>query len=276
MNMDSILFKTLSYFIKEGFIFFISSLNSDKDVNRKQFIAKLFSKLDHENISKSFNLDKTEVENELKLIPLKKAIKEKKFIFKQIIGTYILLFFRNFIEQNDKEIKDELFKYIKEEDWNEFYKVYEEFKICDEFERKLNTIFAKESLDKNEIIEELLGNNQYSQNLEKDVTNLKANILPDKEERDNPEDSQNNEQKSNEMNNGNSEQKSIEMNNGSIEQKINEMNDANSEQKSTDINDGNNEQKNAKINHGNSEQKSTEMNNGNIEQKNTKINNANE
>ena len=314
MNMDSILFKALSYFIKEGFIFFISSLKSDKDVNRKQFIAKLFSKLDHEKISKSFNLDKTEVENELKLISLIKAIKEKKFIFKQIIGTYIFLFFRNFIEKNDKEIKDELFKYMKEKDWKEFYKVYEEFKICDDFERKLNTIFAKESLDKNEIIEEFLGNKQYSQNLEKDVTNLKANILPDKEERDNPEDSQNNEQKSNEMNNGNSEQKSteindgndgnseqksieinngnseqksIEMNNGSIEQKINEMNDAYSEQKSTNINDGNSEQKiieinnrnseqkDAKINDGNSEQKSTEMNNGNIEQKNTKINDGN-
>ena len=303
MNMDSILFKALSYFIKEGFIFFISSLKSDKDVNRKQFIAKLFSKLDHEKISKSFNLDKTEVENELKLISLKKAIKEKKFIFKQIIGAYIFLFFRNFIEKNDEEIKDELFKYMKEKDWKEFYKVYEEFKICDDFERKLNTIFAKESLDKNEIIEEFLGNNQYSQNLEKDVTNLKENILPDKEERDNPEDSQNNEQKSNEKNNGNSEQKSteindgndgnseqksieinnenseqksIEMNNGSIEQKINEMNDANSEQKSTDINDGNSEQKIIEINNGKIEQKNTKINDGNIEQKRPEMNNANE
>ena len=34
MNMDSIIFKALSYFIKEGFDFFISSLKSDKDVKR--------------------------------------------------------------------------------------------------------------------------------------------------------------------------------------------------------------------------------------------------
>ena len=234
MNMDSIIFKTLFYFIKEG-VFFISSLKSDKEINRKQFIAQLFSKLDHEKIAKSFNLDKTEVENELKLITLKKAIKEKKFIFKQTIGSYIFLFFRNFIEQNDKEIKDELFKFIKEKDYKDFYKVYEEIKKLDDFDRKLNTIFAKESMNKNEIIEELLGNNQHSQNLEKDMINLKENISSDKEALENPEYSQNSDRKSTEMNNGNSEQKSIEMNDKSNEQKSTEMNDGKIEQKNTEM-----------------------------------------
>ena len=41
MNMDSIIFKALSYFIKEGFDFFISSLKSDKDVKRDQFNKKI-------------------------------------------------------------------------------------------------------------------------------------------------------------------------------------------------------------------------------------------
>jgi len=218
MNMDSILFKSLSYFLKEGFDFFILSLKSDKDIKRLDFVKKLFSVLDHEKIASTFNLDKTEVENELKLITLKKAMKKKKFIFNQKIGSFIFLFFRNFIELNDKEIKGELLKFIKEEDWSEFYKAYEELKKFDDFERKVNTIFSKENVDKNEI-KENKGNNQHYGSLGKDVNNLN-NI----DVSDNLEDSQNSEEKSTEPNNGNSEQKT---NNGNNDQKSTETNNGN-------------------------------------------------
>lgn len=248
MNMDSIIFKTLSYFIKEGFDLFISSLKSTKDVNRKDFIIQLFSKLDNEKIAKSFNLDNTEVANELKLVTLKKAIKEKKFTFKQKIGSYIFLFFRNFIEQNDIEIKNELFKFIKEKDWKDFYKIYEKYKSIDDFDRKLNKIFNKESLDKNEMNEKLLENNQYNSILEKDVTNLKENISFDKEALENKEDSQNSGKQSTEMINGNSDQKSSEMNDGNNDQIITEMNYGNIVQKNTKMNEVNIEQINSEIN----------------------------
>ena len=203
MNRDGILLKSLSYFLKEGFDFLIFSLKSDRDIKRVDFINKLFSILDQEKIAPTFNLNKTEVENELKLTTLKKAIRKKKFIFNQKIGSFIFLFFRNLIELNDKEIKGELFKFIKEEDWSEFYKAYEEFKKFDDFERKVNTIFSKENLDKNEIKE----------NKGNDIDVL-----------DNLEDPQNSEEKSTEPNNGNSEQKSIETNKGNNDQKSTETN----------------------------------------------------
>ena len=251
MNRDSILFKALSYFIKEGFDFFISSLKTDKIVTPPKFISGLFSKINEKKIAKYFNLDKREVENELKLTTLKKAGKEKKFNVKQKIGCYIFLFFRNFIEKNDKEIKVELFKYISEKDWNSFYKVYEEFKRYDDFDRKLNDIFDKENSNQNEINgKNIVGNNQISQNKEKNM------ILLEKEAQENPEDSQNSEIKSTEENSGSNDQKSIGTNNGNIEQK--NTNNGNSEEEFTKINGGN-EQKGIKIIKLNNDQKNIDI-----------------
>ena len=210
MNRDSILFKALSYFIKEGFDHFISTLKIDKIITLPKFMSGLFSKVNEKKIAKSFNLDKIEVETELKLITLKKALKDKKFNLKQKLGGYIFLFFRDFIEQKDEEIKVEIFKYIKEKDWNGFYERYENFKIIDDFDRKLSSILGKESSEQNEIKGEGIAKNaQNSQILEKSMNILNINTSLDKDAQDNPEDSQNSELKSTETNNGSNDQKSI-------------------------------------------------------------------
>ena len=259
MNRDSILFKALSYFIKEGFDHFISTLKIDKIITLPKFMSGLFSKVNEKKIAKSFNLDKIEVETELKLITLKKALKDKKFNLKQKLGGYIFLFFRDFIEQKDEEIKVEIFKYIKEKDWNGFYERYENFKIIDDFDRKLSSILGKESSEQNEIKGEGIAKNaQNSQILEKSMNILNINTSLDKDAQDNPEDSQNSELKSTETNNGSNDQKSIGTNNGNSEQK-NTIN-GNSEQKITEMSNGDDKLKNIEIINLNKEQKSSGMN----------------
>ena len=259
MNRDSILFKALSYFIKEGFDHFISTLKIDKIITLPKFMSGLFSKVNEKKIAKSFNLDKIEVETELKLITLKKALKDKKFNLKQKLGGYIFLFFRDFIEQKDEEIKVEIFKYIKEKDWNGFYERYEKFKIIDDFDRKLSSILGKESSEQNEIKGEGIAKNaQNSQILEKSMNILNINTSLDKDAQDNPEDSQNSELKSTETNNGSNDQKSIGTNNGNSEQK-NTIN-GNSEQKITEMSNGDDKLKNIEIINLNKEQKSSGMN----------------
>ena len=220
LNMDSILFKALSYFIPKGFDYFISSLKTEETITPLKVSKELFSILNEEKIAKFFNLDKMEVEKELAKVTLKKVGKKKKFNFKQKIGSYIFLFYRDLIEQDDKEIKDELFKFIKEKDWNDFYKLYKELKKYDDFDRELSYIFDEKSSEKNEIKNEIKieieENNQNSK--EKNMSILKANILG-KDVLENPEDSQ-----STEANSGTIGQKSIETNNGASEEKSTEIN----------------------------------------------------
>ena len=221
LNRDSILFKALSYFIQKGFDYFISSLKTEETITPLKFSKELFSILNEEKIAKFFNLDKMEVEKELAKVTLKKVGKKMKFNFKQKLGSYTFLFFRDLIDKDDKEIKDELFKFIKEKDWNDFYNLYKELKKYDDFDRELSYIFDEKSSEKNEIKNEIKieieENNQNSK--EKDMSILKANILG-KDVLKNTEDFQSTEansrtigQKSIETNNGNSMEKSTEMNN---------------------------------------------------------------
>ena len=275
MNADNVLFKALSYFIQEGFNFFISSLKSDKIITLPEFIKQLFLKINEEKIAEYFAIDKLEVEKELKLNTLKKAIKEKKFKFKQKFGCYIFLFFRNFVEQNDKEITNELYKYIKEKDWVSFYEIYEKYKIYDDFDRKFNSIFHKNSSDKNEIMKNIIGNNQDIPNLIESSEQNILNIL------ENQEVSQNNGQKNTEVNNPNnkenieinnenskkirtsyenSEQKNSDNKNSEIKNNDNEKNEIKNKQKITEMNNTNNIKEDNKIKNLNDTQKSTEMN----------------
>lgn len=276
MNADNVLFKALSYFIQEGFNFFISSLKSDKIITLPEFIKQLFLKINEEKIAEYFAIDKLEVEKELKLNTLKKAIKEKKFKFKQKFGCYIFLFFRNFVEQNDKEITNELYKYIKEKDWVSFYEIYEKYKIYDDFDRKFNSIFHKNSSDKNEIMKNIIGNNQNIPNLIESSEQNILNIL------ENQEVSQNNGQKNTEVNNPNNNQENIEINNenskkirtsyenseqknsdnknSEIKNNDNEKNEIKNKQKITEMNNTNNIKEDNKIKNLNDTQKSTEMN----------------
>ena len=190
MNADTVLFKALSYFIQEGFKFFISSLKTEKIITPPEFIKQLFLKIDEEKIAEYFAIDKLEVEKELKLNTLKKVIKKMKFKkFKQKFGCHLFLFFRNFVEQNDKEITNELYKYIKEKDWVSFYEIYEKYKIYDDFDRKFNSIFHKNSSNKNEVMINVIGNNQ---NIPNSIESSEPNILNKLENQD---ESQNNGQK---------------------------------------------------------------------------------
>ena len=138
-------------------------------ISHSKLIKQLFSILNEEKIAKFFNLDKMEVEKELGRVTLK-----------------------------------ELFKFIKEKDWNDFYKLYKELKKYDDFDRELSYIFDEKSSEKNEIKNEIKieieENNQNSK--EKNMSILKANILG-KDVLENPEDSQ-----------------STEANSGTIGQKV--------------------------------------------------------
>ena len=240
MNVDNILFKALSYFIQEGFNFFISSLKTDKIITLPKFTKQLFLKINEEKIAEYFSIDKLEVEKELKLNTLKKAIKEKKFKSKQKFGCYIFLFFRNFVEQNDKEIINELYKYINKKDWVSFYELYEKYKIYDDFDRKFNSIFHKNSSDKDEIVKNIIGNNQNIPNLIESSEQNILNIL------ENQEVSQNNDQKNTEVNNPNNNEENIEINNENS--------------KIITMNNTNNIKEDIKIKNLNDTQKSTEMN----------------
>jgi len=124
LDKDSILFKSLSYFIQKGFDLFISALKAEEVVSAKQFNKFLLDMLNSENIEKNFNLNEGDVENCLKLIKFKKAMKKVKFANK--IVCFILLFFRKFVEEKDKIIIEEINKYIKEKDISDFYSMYDE------------------------------------------------------------------------------------------------------------------------------------------------------
>ncbi len=259
MNADNVLFKALSYFIQEGFNFFISSLKSKENVAPRVFVKELFRKINEEKIAEYFAIDKLEVEKELKLNTLKKAIKEKKFKFKQKFGCYIFLFFRNFVEQNDKEITNELYKYIKEKDWVSFYEIYEKYKIYDDFDRKFNSIFHKNSSDKNEIMKNIIGTQNNGQK------NTEVN---------NPNNNQDNIEINNENSKKikasyeNSEQNNSDNKNSEIKNNDNEKNEIKNEQKITEMNNTNNKKEDNKIKNLNDTQKSTEMN---FENKQNKI-----
>ena len=268
MNADNVLFKALSYFIQEGFNFFISSLKSDKIITLPEFIKQLFLKINEEKIAEYFAIDKLEVEKELKLNTLKKAIKEKKFKFKQKFGCYIFLFFRNFVEQNDKEITNELYKYIKEKDWVSFYEIYAKYKTYDDFDRKFNSIFHKNSSDKNEIMNNIIGNNQNIPNLFESSEQNTSNIS------DNQEVSQNNGQKNKEANNPNNNQENIEINNENskkIKTSYENSDQKNSDNKNSEIKNNDNEKNEIK-----NKQKITEMNNTNNIKEDNKIKNLND
>ena len=268
MNADNVLLKALSYFIQEGFIFFISSLKSDEIITPPKFINQLFLKIDEEKIAEYFAIDKLELEKELKLNTLKKAMKEKNFKFKQKFGCYIFLFFRNFVEQNDKEITNELYKYIKEKDWVSFYEIYEKYKIYDDFDRKFNSIFHKNSSNKNEIMINGIGNNQNIPNLIESSGQNILNILENKEV------SQNNGQKNTEVNNPNNNQENIEINNENskkIKTSYENSEQKNSDDKNCEIKINNNEKKEI-----NNKQNITEMNNTNNIKEDIKIKNLND
>jgi hypothetical protein len=171
IEQDSILFKTLSYFIRKGFDLFIKVLKSKEVTSKKEFNNLLLDVLDPEEIEKYFKLKKGEVEKALNIAEFKKAMSKIKFVNKII--CFVLFFFRKFIDDEDKTILDDI-KNITTE--NNIIKFYEKYNI--EIEEKNKQVDTKisEEINKNEIKDDLLENNdteqkkEISPSKEKDMT----------------------------------------------------------------------------------------------------------
>ena len=119
----------LSLVFSEAFDIFISTLEAKESVSFSGFQKKIFNLLDIDKISNSLNLEASEVTKVLDITQYKKVI--KKFNKKpHKLSFIILMFYRDFIENNDSNICDELNKFLKANEISEFYKMYD--KIIDE------------------------------------------------------------------------------------------------------------------------------------------------
>ena len=114
----------LSLVFSEAFDIFISTLEAKESVSFSEFQKKIFNLLDIDKISKSLNLEASEVTKVLDITQYKKVI--KKFNKKpHKLSFIILMFYRDFIENNDSNICDELNKFLKANEISEFYKMYD-------------------------------------------------------------------------------------------------------------------------------------------------------
>ena len=171
LEQDSILFRTLSYFIRKGFDLFISVLKSDKVTSKKELNQLLLEVLDTAKIEDDFNINKGEIEKAMNIAEFKKAMSNVKF--KNKIMCFVLLFFRKFIQENDKIILGDLKDILTENNISNFYEKYDK-----EITKKNKQEDAKisEEIDKNEIKDDLLENkdmeqkNEISPNKEKEMT----------------------------------------------------------------------------------------------------------
>ena len=169
LDINSILFKSLSYFIQNGFDLFINVLKSDKVTTKKEFNNLLLGVLDTVEIGKKFKIFEGEIENTLNIKEYKKAMTKVKF--KNKIMCFIMFFFRKFIEEEkDPILLEEIKKYIEEKNISSFYQ-----KLDEAIEKKNNQENV-ENIDKNEIKEESFEyddkkeNIDNSSNKEKDMT----------------------------------------------------------------------------------------------------------
>ena len=169
LDINSILFKSLSYFIQNGFDLFINVLKSDKVTTKKEFNNLLLGVLDTVEIGKKFKIFEGEIENTLNIKEFKKAMTKVKF--KNKIMCFIMFFFRKFIEEEkDQILLEEIKKYIEEKNISSFYQ-----KLDKEIEEKNNPENI-ENVDKNEIKGESFDyddkkeNIDNSSNKEKDMT----------------------------------------------------------------------------------------------------------
>jgi len=123
LELDSLLLKTPSYFIRKGFGLFISVLKSDKVTTKKEFNNLLLNVLDSSKIEDDFSINKGEVEKALNIAEFKIAMSNVKF--KNKIMCFVLLFFRKFIQENDKIILGDLKDVLTENNISNFYEKYD-------------------------------------------------------------------------------------------------------------------------------------------------------
>ena len=213
LDNNSILFKTLVYFIQNGFDLFIQTIKSTKVTSEKEFIKELLYILDSKEIAKSFNLNPIDIENELDISVFKGVIIKKKLTFVKKIFSFPLFFFIKFIQENDKDIKDKIIQYIDKEYINEFYHSLDLGKKLNSLKKIINSELNEEQKEfkklelneekkeiriiesnkeqKNEIKNDLIGTKEEKEIAEKDETkqNLDNSSNKEKDKNEKSEDS---------------------------------------------------------------------------------------
>ena len=166
MDKNTILFKTLTYFIQKGFELFIATLKSKEVISEDEFIQKLLNVLDPKDIAKSFNSNEIDIEKELNLSIFKKVIIKKKPKFVNIIFSFPLFFLNKFIHENIAGIKDKIIEKINEKYINRFDETFKEA-ILDKKYDILKKIINSESSEEQKAIKKPKSNEE----LEKSESN---------------------------------------------------------------------------------------------------------
>jgi len=142
IDQNTILYKVLTYFIKNGFDSLIQTLRSEKKILVSEFNKKLLNLFDSEKIAKSLNLESKEVEKELNITPFKKSFLKIKLTHINKVVCLILLFFRKFVQEKDEAITIVLHKYIQEDKINHFYELFDK-KISNKKDKNGETVIVK-------------------------------------------------------------------------------------------------------------------------------------
>jgi len=142
IDQNTILYKVLTYFIKNFFDSFIQTLRSEKKIVVSEFNKQLLNLFDSEKIANSLNLESKEVEKELNITPFRKSFLKIKLTHINKVACFILLFFRKFVQEKDEAIIIELYKYIQEDKINHFYVLFDTI-ISNKEDKNGETVIAK-------------------------------------------------------------------------------------------------------------------------------------
>jgi len=130
LDKNSIAFKVLSYLVQKGFDKFILILKDEKSTFLKKYISLLLGILKRKEILQKFNLAKQEVENCLNLTEFVNVIQSESMkSYNNKLFFFVLLFFSEFVTENDQIISEEIKKYLKEKEIKNFYEMLEKEKL---------------------------------------------------------------------------------------------------------------------------------------------------
>ena len=180
IDNNTIIFKTLTYFIQNGFYLFITTLKSKKVTSKNKFIKQLLNILDSKEIAKSFNLNEADIEKESNISVLKKVIIKMDSKFKKIF-CFPLFFLYKFIHENDEMIKDKINKYISQKDINKFYQTYNEPILEKKYDILKKIIESESNEDKNEM-KKPKSNKEKNENKNNLIETDEGKENPDKDE----------------------------------------------------------------------------------------------
>ena len=193
MDKNTILFKTLIYFIQKGFDLFIATLKSKKVISENEFIKQLLNVLDPKDIAKSFDLNEIDIERELNISIFKKVIINKKAKFVNIIFSFPLFFLNKFIHENSAGIKDKIIEKTNKIYINRFDETFKKA-ILDKKYDTLKKIINSESSEEKKAIKNPKSNEELEKsesNKENEIKNELIKINEDNENTDKNETKQN-------------------------------------------------------------------------------------